>query len=94
MFVERLQQRKRWTLVTEAANYVHFRVRTPLLRFTDDVEFRLNPPSGTVSFRSASRLGFSDLGANRQRLEALAAEFEAAGLLRRFDAAQDGSVVE
>ena len=42
---------------------------TRLLRFVDDLEFRVR--SGSVVVRSASRVGFSDLGKNRRRLEAL-----------------------
>ncbi len=45
--------------------------RTPLLRFTDDVSFLLDDQTKLMHFRSASRVGHSDLGANRKRLNAL-----------------------
>lgn len=37
--------------------------------FVDDVEFRVDQGSGLLHVRSASRVGYSDLGANRKRVE-------------------------
>jgi len=45
--------------------------RTSVLRFRDDVEFRLDREAAVVHVRSASRIGLSDLGANRYRLESI-----------------------
>jgi len=42
----------------------------------DDVEFWLDPVGGVIHVRSASRVGQSDFGANRARIEALRAKFE------------------
>ena len=39
--------------------------------FVDDVEFYLPDSPGVIHVRSASRLGESDLGVNRQRIEAI-----------------------
>ena len=36
--------------------------------FTDDVEFYFDEP-GTIHFRAASRVGHSDMGVNRDRIE-------------------------
>ncbi|MEI6756962.1 MAG: DUF1499 domain-containing protein [Chlorobium sp.] len=47
----------------------------PVFGFIDDVEFRLSPNEGVIHVRSASRLGFSDLGVNRGRVEQLRAAF-------------------
>ena len=44
-----------------------------LFRFKDDVRFELDTDAGLIHFRSASRTGHSDLGANRKRMEALVA---------------------
>jgi uncharacterized protein (DUF1499 family) len=46
------------------------------LRFVDDVEFLLVPAERVIHVRSASRVGYSDLGTNRKRVEALRAKFE------------------
>ena len=44
---------------------------TALMGYVDDVEFLYDPAAGVTHVRSASRLGYSDLGANRKRIEAL-----------------------
>ena len=36
--------------------------------FVDDVEFLLDPANKQLHFRSASRVGYSDLGANKRRM--------------------------
>jgi uncharacterized protein (DUF1499 family) len=53
--------------------------RTPVIGFIDDVEFRFDDRAGMIHFRSASRLGRSDLGVNRKRMETLRARYRAAG---------------
>lgn len=45
----------------------------------DDTEFQLDP-SGVIHVRSAARLGYSDLGVNRRRVEAIRAKLAAAGV--------------
>ena len=42
-----------------------------LFGFVDDVEFRVDQGSGLLNVRSASRVGYSDLDANRKRVEQL-----------------------
>ncbi len=54
-------------------DYLYAQFTTPLMKYTDDVEFWLDPAAGVVQVRSASRVGNSDLGANRQRVEAVRA---------------------
>lgn len=49
--------------------YLHAEARTPLLQFIDDVEILVDEDSSTIHFRSASRVGHSDLGVNRERME-------------------------
>lgn len=51
-------------------NYIWAVYTTPLMRFDDDVEFHFSAP-GIIQVRSASRVGYSDLGANRKRIEKL-----------------------
>ena len=52
-------------------DYLAATFQTPLFHFTDDVELRLDRQSGVVHVRSASRVGRSDLGTNRERVEAI-----------------------
>ena len=61
----------RTTLVEEDDAYLHVEVTSLLLRFVDDVEFLFDEESKTIHFRSASRVGYGDLGVNRRRMEAL-----------------------
>jgi len=46
-----------------------------LFRFVDDVDCIADPAAGVIQIRSASRVGYSDLGVNRQRVEAIRAAF-------------------
>ncbi len=59
-------------------DYLHVEFRTPVIGFIDDVEFRFDHRAGLIRFRSASRLGHSDLGVNRKRMEAVRTRYEAA----------------
>ena len=64
-------------VVERRADYLYATYTTPWLHFVDDVEFWLDPTAGAIQVRSASRIGRSDLGANRDRIEALRARFSA-----------------
>ena len=56
--------------VTERrGDYLAAEFRSRIFRFADDVEFLVDEAAGVVHFRSASRLGHSDMGANRSRME-------------------------
>lgn len=55
--------------------YLHAVYETPLFRFIDDVEFRLDEKQKVIHVRSASRVGRSDLGANRKRVASIRAAF-------------------
>ncbi|TDY03999.1 DUF1499 domain-containing protein [Thiohalophilus thiocyanatoxydans] len=62
-------------VMAEQAGYLHAVYTTPLLRFVDDVEFRLDKKQQVIHIRSASRVGRSDFGANRTRVEKIRAAF-------------------
>lgn len=63
------------SLITETDNYQHVEFRTPFFGFVDDVELFLDRESQRIHFRSASRVGYSDLGLNRKRMEELRRRF-------------------
>jgi uncharacterized protein (DUF1499 family) len=52
-------------------NYLYAEFTSQLMGFVDDVEFYVNETEQTIEVRSASRMGESDLGVNRKRIEAL-----------------------
>lgn len=62
-------------VLTEQNGYLHARYETPLMRYVDDVELRLDENKQVIQVRSASRVGHSDLGANRKRVERIRSEF-------------------
>ena len=55
--------------------YIHAVFTTWLMRFEDDVEFYFAEDEPVINVRSASRVGYSDLGTNRRRVEALRKAF-------------------
>jgi uncharacterized protein (DUF1499 family) len=57
--------------VNEESGYIHAECTSWLFRFTDDVEFALDDAQKIIQVRSASRVGYSDLGANRKRVETI-----------------------
>ena len=63
----------RTRIVTGSADYLHAESRSALFGFVDDLELRRDPDAGVAHVRSASRLGYSDLGVNRRRVELLRA---------------------
>ncbi len=77
-----LQAQPNVTIVTRQPNYLAAEFRTRILRFVDDVEFEARNEQGVIAMRSASRMGYSDLGANRHRLEKLRAALAAQGVVR------------
>lgn len=64
-------------LEQQQGNYLHATFATPLMRYIDDVEARLDRKASLIHLRSASRVGHSDLGANRKRIETIRARFNA-----------------
>ena len=63
-------------IVHEQNAYLQTRYVTPLLRYVDDVELRLDEDRHVIHIRSASRVGRSDLGANRQRVSRIKNAFD------------------
>ena len=64
-----LAQTPRVAVVTQDAHYLRAEFTSQVMRFVDDVEFLIGQEA--VEVRSASRLGHSDLGVNRERIEGL-----------------------
>jgi uncharacterized protein (DUF1499 family) len=57
------------TFVVEEDTYWHVEFRSLVFRFVDDVEFLFDRERRLIHVRSASRVGYSDLGVNRNRVE-------------------------
>ncbi len=78
---EVLAAEKRTTVITVGERYLHAEVRSAVFRFVDDIEFHLRPAEGLIAVRSASRLGRSDFGVNRDRVEAIRARLQSRGVI-------------
>jgi len=72
-----IENMPRTVVITTDEFYLHAEFTTLIFRYTDDVEFQINAEDNTIQMRSASRTGYSDLGANQARAEAIRAAFEA-----------------
>jgi len=55
----------------EHDDYMYMTFSTSVFHYVDDVEFRFDRAAGLIHVRSASRIGRSDFGVNRKRVEAL-----------------------
>lgn len=70
-----LDRRSDTTIIQEKPGYLLVELRTTL--FVDDGEFLLDRAQSAIQVRSASRLGYSDLGKNRSRMEEIRSQFVA-----------------
>ncbi len=64
------------TIITDDGRYLHAEFRSRLMGFVDDLECLLDPAHSRIEVRSASRLGYSDFGVNRARVEELREAFD------------------
>ncbi|WP_332399132.1 DUF1499 domain-containing protein [Vibrio metschnikovii] len=67
-------------VVEKEENYLRVECTTRVLRFVDDLELKLQHDQ--LKVRSESRVGYSDFGVNRRRVETLRDKMMAAGLLQ------------
>ena len=61
-------------IVEQSSDYMYVEFTSRLMGYVDDVEFLYDSAGNQTHVRSASRLGYSDLGANRKRIEAIRAQ--------------------
>jgi uncharacterized protein (DUF1499 family) len=59
----------RTEVIEETENYIHAIAKSRIFKFIDDVEFYFPENEQVIHVRSASRVGESDLGVNRRRIE-------------------------
>ena len=83
--VQVVDSMERTKVIEHRDDYAHIEFKTSFWRFVDDVEFALDDSADVIHFRSASRLGYSDLGVNRERMKKVRS---------RFQKAYDSTVVE
>jgi len=71
----------RTEIVAEEPGYLHAECRSALMGFVDDLELHLRPEESRIDVRSASRLGYGDMGVNRRRVEQLRTNLRERGLV-------------
>jgi uncharacterized protein (DUF1499 family) len=70
-----LQQLPRVRVTAAAAGYLRAEAASRIFGFVDDLEFQLDANQRVVHLRSAARLGYSDFGVNRKRIETIRTRF-------------------
>lgn len=63
-------------IIKTSPRYLYAQYTSRIMGFVDDVEFYLEPNKKVIHVRSASRIGESDLGVNRRRVEGIREEFQ------------------
>ena len=64
-----LQRQPRTEVIEQTPDYIEVEFTSRLMGFVDDAEFYFPTDEKVIQVRSASRLGESDLGVNRRRIE-------------------------
>jgi uncharacterized protein (DUF1499 family) len=64
-----IENSERTKIIEASDNYIYAEFASKLMGFVDDVEFYADDSAKVIHVRSASRLGKSDLGVNRKRVE-------------------------
>ncbi len=70
---------KRARIVEENGWYLRTDFTSLIFRFVDDVEFYVDADKKLIQVRSASRIGRSDLGVNRKRVDQIRARWNESG---------------
>jgi len=73
--VKIIETTPRTRIISRTNDYVFAEYQSALMGFVDDVEFWFEPNAKIIHVRSASRLGYSDFGVNRARIEDVRRKF-------------------
>jgi uncharacterized protein (DUF1499 family) len=66
-----IARQEEWEIVIDDGTFMQAVVKTPVMKFRDDVQLLFVPDQQLIQVRSSSRLGLSDLGTNARRVETL-----------------------
>lgn len=70
-----IQSMKRAKVIAAQERYLHVEFTSAIFRFVDDAEFFIDDIQKVIHLRSAARLGYSDFGVNRKRMETIRQKF-------------------
>ena len=71
-----LRAMPRTVVVLADDRYLHATQTSRLVRYTDDIEFLVDPERRRIDVRSCARTGYYDFGVNRARIEAIRELFD------------------
>lgn len=71
----------RTEIVKNEGGYLQAVQTSALMRYNDDFEFLLDAGAGVIHVRSASRVGYGDMGVNRDRIETVRAALAEKGVV-------------
>ena len=71
-----IDRRSRTRLVAEREDFLHYEFTTFIGGFVDDVTFLFDEATQQIHYRSASRKGYWDFGANSRRMAGIKKEWE------------------
>lgn len=77
-----LVDQPRTRIISETPVYIHAEFESLIFGFVDDLEIHLRMADGIIAIRSASRVGYSDFGVNRDRVEKMRENLKKQGLVR------------
>ncbi len=80
--ISALTEMPRTEIIYSDEKSLHAEVTSQLFRFVDEIDFIFNKAEKRVDIRSASRVGYSDFGVNRQRLETLRQTLQRANVIQ------------
>ena len=80
-FRKAITQRKRMVITHETETRLHAEATSLVFHFVDDIDAILDVAAGLIHIRSASRIGHSDFGVNRKRIETFREELKKSRVL-------------
>ena len=66
-----IAQQQDWQISVDDGNFLQAIIKTPIMKFRDDIQLLFLPEDQLIQVRSSSRIGISDLGTNARRIKAL-----------------------
>lgn len=63
------------SVVKDEGVYLHAEAQTMIFEYTQDVEFLFDEAAKELHFKSASRVGYTDFGSNKRRMQSVVARF-------------------
>ncbi|MGZ4953858.1 MAG: DUF1499 domain-containing protein [Methylobacter sp.] len=76
-----LLSQSRTVITNETGDTLHAQVTSLVFRFVDDIDAIVDAEAKLIQIRSASRVGYSDFGVNRKRVELLRSQLQQAHVI-------------